>query len=528
MKNDLHSLLLFYLKQVGIKINTDELKLQIVSHPSYPSLHAVTGVLDHFRIENLAVEVPKDKETLNQLPKAFFTLVETESIKNYVVVIKSDDTSVTIHYGAKKKVSKSIDDFLTEWTGIVVVAEKNDVAIESNSHNSKGLVNTIYVLGVTLFLATFFFTKPSWFEIVHYVLSLAGVAISILIVKHELGYQSKSVEKLCSASKATSCNAVFNSNGAVLFKGVKLSDMSLVYFSALVVAWLITINTGSGFKGIVFMTILSLPMTLYSIYYQAVIVKKWCPLCLAIVAVLWLQGFSVFLFGVKIEIAPIIEIIIILLAFLICTGLWLFIKPLIKKEQELEKLQIEHYRFKRNFNLFNAVYQMQDAIDIRISDINEIVLGERNAPVNITLVTSPLCYYCKATHNVVERLLEQYSETVSVTMRFNINIQDKQSKAYKVVNAFHELYNFDTDKFMEAVHEAYVEKADLEKWLLKWNRSSNVDYTNVLIKQKEWCHNNGINFTPAMYINGKAFPKEYDKSDLLFFIDDLEHESSTN
>ena len=26
----------------------DELEFQLLSHPSYPSLHAVTGVLDHF------------------------------------------------------------------------------------------------------------------------------------------------------------------------------------------------------------------------------------------------------------------------------------------------------------------------------------------------------------------------------------------------------------------------------------------------------------------------------------------------
>ena len=523
MNNDLRNLLSFYLKQVGISINNDELKLQIISHPSYPSLHAVTGVLDHFRIENLAVEVPKDKETLSQLPEVFFTLIESNNVKDYVVATKSNKASITVHYGNKNKTNTSIDDFINEWTGIVVVAEKNEVTIESQDNNRKGLVNTIYIVCVGLLLATFFFAKPSLFGIVHFVLSLIGIVISILIVKHELGYQSKSVEKLCSASKATSCNAVFNSKGATIFKNFKLSDICLVYFIALVVSWLIMVNMSVGFLSLVLLALLSLPVTLYSIYYQSVVVKKWCPLCLAIVAVLWLQCLSILAFTINVELASISipEIFVLIISFLICLALWVFIKPLVEKEQKLEKLQIEHYRFKRNFNLFNAVFQMQDVVDTVIPDIDEIVLGEKEAPINITLVTSPLCYYCKATHSVVERLLEQYSNTVSITLRFNINIEDKNAIVYKIVNTFHELYKADINDFMKAIHEAYSENADLEKWLIKWDRSSGIDYETTLGRQKEWCHENGINFTPAVYVNGKAFPKEYDKDDLSYFIEDL-------
>ena len=71
MKDNLSFLIQKLLKKSSIVLNFDELSFQIQSHPSYPSLHAVTGVLSHFNIENVAVQVPVNKETLSQLPECF-------------------------------------------------------------------------------------------------------------------------------------------------------------------------------------------------------------------------------------------------------------------------------------------------------------------------------------------------------------------------------------------------------------------------------------------------------------------------
>ena len=132
---------------------------------------------------------------------------------------------------------------------------------------------------------------------------------------------------------------------------------------------------------LILITLIALPITLYSIYYQFSVVKKWCPLCLGIVAVLWLQGLCLllnkpFLTNPKFDIG---SGFILFFSFLLITSLWSFIKPLLKKQQDLEKLEIEHFKFKRNFDLFNAVYSKSEKIDISIDTTNEIVLGNKNA-----------------------------------------------------------------------------------------------------------------------------------------------------
>ena len=42
------------LRKNGIQFDKDEFLFQIQSHPSYPSLHSITGVLEHFNIDNIA------------------------------------------------------------------------------------------------------------------------------------------------------------------------------------------------------------------------------------------------------------------------------------------------------------------------------------------------------------------------------------------------------------------------------------------------------------------------------------------
>ena len=70
--DNLYELVKVFLTKTGHSLNSEELKLQLLSHPTYPSLHSVTGVLTHFRIDNVAVDVPIDQETLEQLPDVFF------------------------------------------------------------------------------------------------------------------------------------------------------------------------------------------------------------------------------------------------------------------------------------------------------------------------------------------------------------------------------------------------------------------------------------------------------------------------
>ena len=54
MDAQLYQLLQLLIVKNNIQLHKEELKLQLLSHPSYPSLHSVTGVLEHFGVPNVA------------------------------------------------------------------------------------------------------------------------------------------------------------------------------------------------------------------------------------------------------------------------------------------------------------------------------------------------------------------------------------------------------------------------------------------------------------------------------------------
>ena len=124
----MHILLNLFLKNQNYNINADELKLQLLSHPSYPSLHSITDVLGHFNIDNLAIEVPKDFETLKQLPNSFLSIISNDKGQEYVIITQLKN-GVELLYDTKKKERKTIDEFLNNWGGVVVAIEKEEKVI---------------------------------------------------------------------------------------------------------------------------------------------------------------------------------------------------------------------------------------------------------------------------------------------------------------------------------------------------------------------------------------------------------------
>lgn len=67
----------YLLKKNAIAVDFEELDFQIKTHPTYPSLHAITGVLDHFNIENLTVDSFVNSESYKQIFHTFIAQLIT-------------------------------------------------------------------------------------------------------------------------------------------------------------------------------------------------------------------------------------------------------------------------------------------------------------------------------------------------------------------------------------------------------------------------------------------------------------------
>ncbi|RIV42252.1 vitamin K epoxide reductase family protein [Flagellimonas pelagia] len=521
MKNSVYTLLQAFLKREKYRINSDELQFQLLSHPSYPSLHSITGVLHHFNIEGIALELPCDVDILAQLPDNFIALSKEEQ---YMLVKKTDDKfNLVLEDG--KKYNLTDEEFLATWDGVLLGIESPDMEEEKNITIGR-IPNYILLLTVLLLLtASFIYAGPTTFMMAHFILGVIGLGISILILKHELGYNSKALDKICNASKMTSCDAVLQSKGARILGLLKLSDLSIVYFSGITIAWFLNPVLEIGSTTMVMMTILSLPATIYSLYYQYYGVKKWCPLCLAIVGVLWMQAISIVLnrdlFNFHVN-----GFAVLSFCLLMASSIWMPVRSLLLDNQSLKKIKIDHYRFKRNFDVFTFLLNGSKGMDTTIpkrGEKEEIVMGDKDSPLELLLLTNPECFYCKSAHLDMEEITNKYPNGIRLVIRFNVNAKNLDQIGPSVCCRLLELYNEDhLNVLIEALGEAYSENANLESWLKKWGEPKDIQtYGQILMQQQEWCFENSIHFTPALLINGKEYPSEYKREDLLFFMEDL-------
>ena len=525
MKDSLIYLVERLLKINAIYFDKDELGFQIQSHPSYPSLHAVTGVLDHFNIENVAVAVPINLETLEQLPDCFMAELTIDHSKS-LTVVERNKANYDIYRAEHKKETVSKATFLERFTGIVVAVEKPEgTQVKTKPSKTRSYIG----LGLLAVLASFlvFNTTVSIANIVYLVLSIIGVIISVAIVKQELGIKTAIGDAFCSgADTKKDCNAVLSSKGSEIIKGYKLSDFGLVYFVVLTVVTFIQIaNPTLSFL----VAVLAIPITLYSLYYQAVVLKTWCLLCLSTVGILWLQALIPLVAKTDITAIALNNSIVFGMVAISVSIAWYYIKRLVLDVNTLKKDKIEAVKFKRNFELFETMLNKAPVLDTSITESEDIIFGNHESPLEIVVVTSPFCGHCRPVHKQVHDILQKYNDHIKIRIRFNIGVKDETSDLVKIATKLIDIYREQGEyQCLLAMDDVY-ENGNYKQWLKTWGDHTPKGQSIIELKKEHtWCSDNGIHFTPEILINGKAFPKAYNRADLILFIEELEERSIEN
>ena len=125
--------------------------------------------------------------------------------------------------------------------------------------------------------------------------AILGILISVIIIKQQSGMETSIGNAFCSDTNTLkNCNTVLTSGGAALF-GIKLSDLSFLYFIGLSFSVIALSILNYDITLLYILSCIAAPMTIYSIYYQYAFAKAWCPLCLIIVGILFIQmGIGIF------------------------------------------------------------------------------------------------------------------------------------------------------------------------------------------------------------------------------------------
>lgn len=515
------------LKSLKLPISRSYLVNKVKSHTEYPSLLSITDVLDDVGIENAALVV--DKGRLHEIPTPFIAHTGTKG--GEFILVKDIN-----------KILKKYPGFEKDWDGTVVAAEKPGVW--KNNENDKFLTEEkrnrtfrwLAVSAIFLLAAFSLLNQFTWQNFGLLITSLGGLSIATLIVQHELGISNEITEQLCGAGKNTDCDAVMKSKGSKILTWFNWADAGIIYFSSVFLLLIVSLFSGT-LQSLTFLLSLlascSLPFTLFTVYYQWRVVKKWCPLCLATVAVLWLQ-FLIILPGTLRSFDKLTTpgdmgisstgVLLAAFVFAVSVILWLgIVKPELKKNKELTDINFSLLRFKNNPDVFNALLQQQRIVDITPFE-NDLQLGNPDADLQIMVACNPYCGPCARAHEVLNDLVVKHD--IGLTIRFAIKTVDKEDKRLQAVEYILELLNNSTIEYKRKALHDWNLMMDMESFKEKYPMPEDVDVNEQLMMHERWTKESGIEFTPTIFINGYELPKQYKTDDMALIVRKIEKSES--
>ncbi|WP_161595349.1 vitamin K epoxide reductase family protein [Maribacter aurantiacus] len=505
-------MLINYSRKQNRQISTDKFKLHLLSNPSYPSIKSITDTLDYFSIPNIAAIIPK--ESLKELPKKFLASVEFDNQK-HIAEVNVGYKSVNTYFDDGTKRKLTFDEFNKIWTGGVILIEQNEGKKFKKPYGK--FYNPIIALILFTVLLFSVLLSQSLNAFIFTLLSISGLVIAYFIAREELGIGQPLTSKICNSTAInSSCNDVINSKSATLFGFISLSDAAVSYFLG---TTLITSFLGFRTEFFLVLIIFSIPVILYSIYSQAFMVKKWCPLCLGISLIIILQFVLVisnytylkFNWGYN------------LLAFTIFSMIyfaWTNIKKVLEEKISLESSKQEFYKFKWDYKLFmEFLNKGKLKLPVETNNAHSITFGNPKANLIITGVTNPMCGFCSEAFKVYNQLLERYPNRILLNIVFNVAVNLENDNA-KIAQKVIEIYKENQDEALKALQVWYQDR-NLEKWQKKYGLPMQKEDLFILNKHYNWFIGNDIIYSPATIINSKPFPKKYNIEDLPMFIDHL-------
>ncbi len=503
-----------WLLLLGNKPNTKFCREEITTHPDYPAMTAVTDFLDAGNMHYNAVQA--DASYIHEFNYPLLAHISQPG-QQYLHIIPN-----ATEWDRQKEITQ-------HWSGVVLFPEKN--AAWQNEQNSRyekeAFKNKIFaavlIVGASgLFIASSI-QQANIATIVFGLLSLLGLIISIFLLGTELGYQSQLVKQVCGAVSGGGCEKVLKSKYAKGMFGITPADGAVLYFAAQFIFYLLHPWFNNLLNFLLLAAFAGAVIAAWSIYTQTVKLKQWCALCLGIVAVLVLQtGIAFLITGLQLPglISLQTSLFFILLITTLAVAL-LPVKTLIKTNKTNKQQLAELKKWKTDAGLFINQWQQEQKVGTTIWE-NDLLLGDINAPILITVACNPYCGPCAKAHTQLDELLHRFAGKVKVQVRLLCNVNDETDKKTIAVKAILQKATMLRSNIeLQQMLTDWFAWMDYKKWTDKWQPEKTINVNKTLNEHSKWVADSVIQFTPTFFVNGRRLPGRYNLNDIALLLPQL-------
>ncbi|WP_165770008.1 vitamin K epoxide reductase family protein [Flagellimonas pacifica] len=511
------------LPELNIEYTRQFLEDSILSHPEHPSLLCISDTLEEYKINNLAVKIDSDKLEEAPLP----CIVQLSDSGGMFHVLKHFSSGVAVFLDEKgKSITLSTQDFSKRWTGICLLAETTEESkepgIEKKLYQKR--ISNIFKWTIGIFLLLWIGLSISSFSLVdnsgsiffggYLLLKLIGLSAGFMLLWYEVDKYNPTLQSICSGGKKINCDSVLNSKYAKLFNGqLSLGLIGFAYFFGTLFYLLFMGFSDVSLVPMAYLSFLTLPAIIISLYYQGLILKQWCKFCIIVQAVLLIEivlaYFGNFHHGqISYNALPLLVVLIML-----PIPIWKWLKPLLegKKEKNLYKRGLK--KIKNNPDVLLGLLAKTRKIEKSTEGLG-IAFENKTARYNIVKVCNPYCGPCANAHPVLEELVKKGKINLQILFTARANKNDIRSKTVAHFLAIEA--QGDRQRTQQALDDWYLaDDKDYEAFSNKYPMNGELEKQEEKIKRMSaWCEAEKITHTPTIFVNGHELPKEYNVEDL--------------
>ncbi len=506
-------------KHYGLHVTKSTVKEALKSHPDYPTFKSICDTLNEWKIENYPLRYEVNE--LEDLKSPYIVHFDRGGgIIGFVTDTGKDQVTYYTSYNEKRKTGRK--EFIESCSGAVILLNPDEQSGEKEypAKIRNELINkSILPLALTtalIFIIYLFYNHLVPGESIYNKVILplvftkiAGIVLSVLLILHEFEVHLSITDKLCNLNKATNCNTVLHDKASKVFGWFGWADVGFIYFTGSFL-FLLQSPEEEGLSLMAILAALSVPYPIFSIYYQGIVLKKWCPLCLGVQLilitefVLLLPQFSQLSFSFDSVTRLVLSLLVIAIVYT------LFI--LFRREQMSGEMHYYKYLgFKKNPDILRMLLTNQPHSEIPLSE-SSLIFGNRDASIRITAFLSLHCSHCARAFEKIRNMLNENedilinlllvtSDNKMLTTLYNNNRQGKEAESLKLLEQWFNADPYSRTKITEGL--CIPEDSDL-------SREVNEESTRLF---KEY----NVMGTPTFFINGYKLPAQYEIDDLRYF-----------
>lgn len=531
-ENNVTSVCTSLLNKLGVRYTNYNLENLLQDHIDYPSLLSVKDTLSEYGVESVAMK--KGNYEYSDFETPFLCSIQKKDWVYTHLTVVTEVQGEHIWYldpMTNVVVRNTIDEFELIDKKIVLLIddtakhdEKNYSANRKVERNKAYVGNSIIVLFLALFLISTVYLALNadsvylWFGLSFLVTSFIGLIISILITWYEIDAYNPFIKEVCGGTgKKINCDAVLNAKQST-FLGISWGTWGLSFMSVLLLIQVFYAGQYAYLLISSLASVLIFPYLFFSIYYQARVVKQWCPLCLAMQAIILINGIIGFaVFNISRSLVLDIDIFSILNIFvfgLICLILFHILIPLLKVARDSKNLEKKWKRLHYNPTIFQMFLNQTNAIQFPTTGLG-ILVGNSDAGIEIIKVCNPYCGACSKAHPEIEEILE-HNPDVKFRIIFTASGEEHDLANHPVAHFLAIQSKFGNIMVQKALNEWYsAPTKDYDTFAEKYPmRDELKQQHNHITAMAEWCTNMKIMVTPTLFINGSELPDAYAIADL--------------